>query len=147
MRRPRKKYITPPLFEKARIEEDHALMREYGLKNLRELLIARAELRKIRRAAREAIAGKIDIKPLIARAIRIGFVKEGAGIDDLLALNVRNVLDRRLQTIVLSKGLAKTIRHARQLIAHRKVKIAGQIVTAPGRFITKEEEEKIEVVG
>jgi small subunit ribosomal protein S4 len=49
-------------------------------------------------------------------------------------------LERRLQTIVFRKGLARTIFQARQLITHGHVSIDNRRVTIPGYIVQKTEE-------
>ncbi|MDD1724428.1 MAG: 30S ribosomal protein S4, partial [Methanospirillum sp.] len=52
-----KQYQTPKRpFELSRIEEETRLVIEYGLRNKREVWIAKGALRKYRKAAREIIA-------------------------------------------------------------------------------------------
>ena len=54
------------------------------------------------------------------------------------------MLERRLQTIVWKKGLARTIYQARQLIVHGHIAIAGRRVTSPGYLVSREEEDRID---
>ncbi|MBN2477839.1 30S ribosomal protein S4 [Candidatus Micrarchaeota archaeon] len=143
------KYERPKkLWEKSRIEEESALKREYGLKNTREVWIAAAELKKYRREARRLLsvleeerAG--DVEKIMARLSKYGILEKGASLDDILSLEVRAVLERRFQTRVLKKGLAKTMSQSRQLITHGYISINGRKVTSPGHMVTKEEDVKI----
>ncbi len=66
-----------------------------------------------------------------------------AVLDDVLDLTVEDVLERRLQTIVFRKGLAKTIYQARQLITHGHIAIGNRKVTVPGYIVTREDESQI----
>jgi small subunit ribosomal protein S4 len=77
---------------------------------------------------------------------KYGLVSENATADDVLRLTVRDILERRLQTVVYRLGLAKTIYHARQLIVHRHIAIGDQIVNVPGYLVKKEEEGKIRLL-
>ena len=61
----------------------------------------------------------------------------------MLGLTVRDVLERRLQTLVYKKGLALSIYHARQLIVHGHIAINGRRVRSPGYLVSREEEDKI----
>ncbi len=145
----RKKYKRPKrLWDKRRIAEESALKRKYGLKNMRELWIAKAELTKVRRVARQLLALPAEVrereqKKVLAKLNRYGILPENATLDDILSLTVEHFLERRLQTVVYRKGLARTIKQARQLIVHGFIALDGRRVDTPGRFITKEEEEKI----
>jgi len=69
--------------------------------------------------------------------------KEKATIDDILSLELKNILNRRLQTILVNKKLARSMRQARQFITHQHVTIADEKITVPGHLVTIAEEAKI----
>jgi len=81
---------------------------------------------------------------LLARLKKLGILPETAVLDDVLDLTIEDILERRLQTIVLRKGLAKTIQQARQLITHGHITIGHQRVKIPGYIVTKLEEGQID---
>jgi len=121
------------------------LIGKYGLRNKRELWIARTLLRNIRTQARTLLALREDeknarLKILLDKLHKLGLVLPTATIDDILGLTVEDLLNRRLQTVVYKLGLAKTIHQARQFIVHRHVRIGGQIVNKPGYLVRREEE-------
>jgi len=64
-------------------------------------------------------------------------------LDDVLDLTIEDILERRFQTIIFRKGLAKTVQQARQLITHGHIMIADQRVTIPGYLVTKPQETQI----
>ena len=74
---------------------------------------------------------------------KLGILHETAVLDDVLDLKVEDILERRLQTIVFRKGLAKSIYQARQLITHGHISINNRRVRSPGYLVPKEEEDKI----
>ncbi|MHC1635666.1 MAG: 30S ribosomal protein S4, partial [Candidatus Methanospirareceae archaeon] len=78
---------------------------------------------------------------------RKGILEEGAKMEDALGLTARNILERRLQTIVFKKGLANTIKQARQLIVHGHIAVDGRRVTAPSYIVERDEEDKIGFYG
>jgi len=150
MRRLKRKYEKPLRpWDELRLEKEKEIMKNYGLKNKRELWRAAAILKKFRRLARELIANKDEKKEkiLLDKLIKIGVLTEGATIDDVLDLTVENFLERRLQTIVFKKGLAKSIYHARQMIVHGHVAIENRKVVYPSYVVPLEEENKISVIG
>ena len=53
-------------------------------------------------------------------------------------------LKRRLQSFLVEKKLAKP-KEARQLIAHKHVKVDGKIINIPSYIVKIKEESKIEV--
>lgn len=130
---------------KERLAEELILVGEYGLRNKRELWRAASFLRGIRASARSylSLTGEERIKresELILRLYKLGLVAKDAKLDDVLSLNISNVLERRLQTLVYKKGLAKTIHSARQAIVHGKIMIGDQVVKSPGYFVTRDDE-------
>ncbi|MCX8184321.1 MAG: 30S ribosomal protein S4 [Sulfolobales archaeon] len=131
---------------KERLAEEMELVGQYGLRNKRELWKAQTILRTIRTRARALLslpeADRVAReRTLVKKLYDVGLIEsDKATIDDILGLTVRNVLERRLQTIVYKKGLAKTIYEARQLIAHGHIAIAGRRVKSPGKLVARAEE-------
>ena len=147
-RRLRPKYETPrKLWSKERIEEQHKLLEEYGLSSMRELWVMEKELKKIRREARKLLSlgerGKVEGAKLIAKCVRMGFAKEGANLDTLLALTIHDILERRLDTRVVKRGLARSMRQSRQLIAHGFISVDGRRVSSPSYLVSVAEEPTI----
>ncbi len=148
-RKSRKKWQPPGHpWVKERLIEEMKLMGEYGLRNKREIWIAAAMLRKFRHRARSLLAlpeevRKHEEKALLSKLYELGLVDENATLDDVLSLHTRDLLERRLQTIVYKKGLAKTIHHARQLIVHGHIAINGRRVTSPSYIVPRSEEDLI----
>ncbi|MBU5575303.1 MAG: 30S ribosomal protein S4 [Candidatus Aenigmatarchaeota archaeon] len=147
MRRQHKFYETPRKpWDKLRIEQENKLMKEYGLKRKREIWRAEAILRNFRRQARElaGMPGESTRKEiLIGKLNRLGILPTNATLDDILALEINNILDRRLQTLVFKKGLAKTPKQARQFIVHGHISVNGRIVKWPSFLVPTELENKI----
>lgn len=143
----RKRYKRPKqTFTKARIEEEREILNKYGLKNMREIWRAETEINRIRNQAKKLIVKPESQEDFFNRLIKIGLIKKGSTIDDVLALTKEQLLERRLQTILFRKGLAKTIKEARQLITHKKVKIADRTVNIPSYIVKLNEEDKISLV-
>ena len=130
-------------WDKERIVRNWELRKKYGLKRVKEILIAEAFLRKLRRQARELLAIKDEQKEkiLLETAYNWGLLRDNASLDDILSLTVEDILERRLQTLVFKKGLAKTIREARQLITHGHIALRGRRVTSPSMLLKRGEEE------
>lgn len=148
MRKSKKSYKRPKItWDKARIERDKELKKNYGLIKKREIWKAETLLRKYRHLARRLAAtkDKKTERELVEKLLKLGLLEKGAGLDDVLSLNVEDVLSRRLQTIVFKKGYANTPKEARQLIVHGHVKIAGRKASYPSYLVLSVEEDKIEV--
>jgi small subunit ribosomal protein S4 len=148
MKKSRKKYEKPVRkWDKARIEKERELLKKFGLRRKKEIWRAEALLRKFRRLARKLLAtpNKEMEKILIKKLVSFGILKENSNINDVLRLSVEDILKRRLQTIVAEKGLANSIKQARQFITHGKVKIGERKITYPSYLVRVEEEDKIQV--
>lgn len=145
MRRFKNTYIKPKKrWDKARIEEEKQLMKEYGLKNKREIYKVYAIIKRIRKIAKKlVIANEEKQKEFIKRLAKYGFLNENATLDDVFALDKRKILDRRLQTIVYKKGLANTIKQARQFIVHGHISIKGKVINVPSYLVKIDEENLI----
>ena len=136
----RPKFDTPSHpWKAARIEEEHAIKAQHGLKNMREIWKAKSELRRYRRQAMRLIGmvdtteghGKREMEDLLASLNNKGLISSDAILDDILSLGTEDILNRRLQAQVYYKGLATTIKQARQLVNHGIICIGDQKVTIP----------------
>jgi len=146
MKRQQKKYERPLRpWDRPRIEAEKKIKQDYGLRRKKEIWKAQAILRNFRRLARELRAKKDKEKEniLIEKVRKLGLIHANANLDDVLALNVQNILDRRLQTIVYKKGLANTPRQARQFIVHGHISLNGKRARFPSTLIVRDSEEKI----
>jgi small subunit ribosomal protein S4 len=149
IKRLRKKYVKPGHpWQKDRIRSELLLVGRYGLRNKREVWIARTLLGDFRRRAREVLSlpsgeKEKEEKKLMARLHRIGLVQENATIDDVLDLTLPSILERRLQTVVYKLGLARSVHQARQLIVHGHIAAKGTVARSPGRLVRTEEEPQI----
>ncbi|NHJ12542.1 MAG: 30S ribosomal protein S4 [Candidatus Thorarchaeota archaeon] len=148
-RKSKKKYVKPKRpFESDRFESELQLIGAYGLRNKKELWRHRTELSLYRRQARNLLALSVDERAqlereLIQKLTRLGFLSGTPDLDDVLDLSLEDVLERRLQTIVLRKGLACSPHHARQLVTHGHIVLDSARVTTPSRLITVAEETQI----
>ena len=145
----RKKYETPRfLWRKDALQEELKLLGQYGLRNKHELWRHKTTLSKVRGISR-ALIGKAPEErermenELLTRLKKIGLLQETAALDNVLDLAIEDVLERRLQTQVVRKSLAKTPYQARQLITHGHVLIGHRRVTVPSYTVSREEEIQI----
>lgn len=148
MKRIRKKFKKPTKpWDKERIEREREIMKNYGLKKKQEIWRSEFILKKYRRLAREltAVNDKEKEKIIIEKLIKMGLLNDGATLDDVLDMTLENILERRLQTIILRKQMANSITHARQLINHGHVLISERKVSYPSYLVSREEEDKIQV--
>lgn len=129
-------------FDKKRIDDENVLIEKYGLKNKREIWKAISAVSKIRRRAKNLIGREEEKRIQFFEKLSKAGLKV-TGLADALALTEKDILDRRLQTMVLKKGLSKTAKQARQLITHRQVLVNGGVVNSPSFNVTRELENKI----
>ena len=147
MKRKHKTYSKPRRpFDKARIDEEVSVKRNYGLKNKKEIWKADSQIKSIREKAKKLIgANEKEQQALFDRLKKIGL--EVNSIADVLSLDKKNFLNRRLQTILVRKKLTTTPKSARQLITHRKVLIEGKVVNSPSYIVPVSLEDKITLKG
>ena len=145
----RKKYDTPRFaWQTDILQSELRLIGQYGLRNKRELWRHRTMLSRFREIARSLIGMSAEErekteKQLLDRLQRLGILPENAALDDVLDLTLEELLERRLQTLVFQKGLAKSPYQARQLITHGHVAIEGKKVSSPSYLVLREEDAKL----
>ena len=150
----RRSYDTPSHpWQGERIKAEVVLVNQFGLKNKTEVWKAQSVLSNFRKQARELQAllrtgdaqAKRESDALIAKCGRMGVLPlEGATLNDILVLKEEDILGRRLQTLVFEKGMASTVKQARQMIVHGHIFMNGHRVTVPGYIVLRKEESSIE---
>jgi len=139
-------------WQKDRIEEEKRLLKEYGLKNKTEIWRLSSKVKNFTMQAKNLIAatGKQadrEKEQLFSRLQRLGLIAAGAKLDDILGLSLKNILDRRLQSVVYKKGFSRSVKQARQFITHNHVAVGGKIITAPSYLVLQSEEPNVVLVG
>ena len=114
------------------------------MKNKREIWKADARIKEIREKAKNLIsASPAEQKKLFDRLKKIGFNVNSIG--NVLSLDKKDYLKRRLQTVLVNKRLAFTPKSARQLITHRKVLVGGKAIDSPSYIVPIDLEDKITI--
>ena len=150
-RRKRKKYSTPTHpWQGERIDEEKTLMTEYGLKNKKEIWKADSLLRNFKSQAKRLISlptkqAEIEATQLLKKMNSLGLLEKNAKVEDVLGVNLRDVLERRFQTLVFRKKFSRSITQARQFITHRHMAIADRAIDVPSYLVKTEEESKLHV--
>ncbi len=145
----KKKYSTPVHpWNKTEIDANKVLRKEYGLRNRREVLISDSFLKKYKDIAKKLIAnetvqGEKEKKQMMDKLQRLGLLTADAELDDVLSLELKDILERRLQSVVFRKGFSRTIKQARQFITHRHITIGNKEITSPAYIISTDEENKL----
>jgi small subunit ribosomal protein S4 len=140
--RPRRIWTTDQL------NSELYVLGSYGLRNKRELWKTQTEVARIRNQARALLALPTETRydkeiQLLNYLNRYGLVNESATLDDVLNLKNEDLLERRLQTIVMKKLGTKSPYKARQAVVHGHVSIADRIINIPGYSVKRDEEKQI----
>lgn len=145
MKRKRRLYSRPmKLYQKARILEENKLVKAYGLKNKREIWKALSKIDYFRKRAMALAKASNEEQEIFFKGLNeIGL--NVRSISDVLGLQVEDLLKRRLPTIVLNKKLANSAKHARQMVAHKKIIVGENIVNAPSFIVPVYLENKIRI--
>ncbi len=146
----RKKYDTPRHpWIRANIESERVIVNEYGLVKKKEILIANSFLKKYRDIAKKLIATRTLVQAqkeksqVLEKLHKLGLLQAGAELDQILSLELKDVLERRLQSIVFRKGLSRSMKQARQFITHRHITINNYEISSPSYLVSREEESSI----
>ena len=149
-KKPKKKYSRPrKIWDKERIGVDRDLMKEYGLRGKNELWKAESFLRGLRNQAKNLIAkrgeeqAKKEGEQLISRLAKLNLVNSGAVLEDVLGLELKSILERRLQSVVAKGGFAKSVKQARQFIVHGHISVGEGKINVPSYLVKGSEENKI----
>lgn len=150
---PRAKWSRPSHpWQADRIQAENELIRKFGLKNKREVWKTQTLLRHWRQRARTLQAqrragdphAETETQDLLRHLARLGLLPpQGASLDDVLTLTMERILGRRFQTLTQLRGLAHTMKQARQLIVHGHIAIGDRKMTIPGYLVPKDEEGEI----
>lgn len=148
-RKSKKSYNRPrSIWTSDQISAELYIVGSYGLRNKRELWKAQTEIARIRNQARALLALSVDVRheketQLLNYLSRLGLVANESTLDDVLNLKIEDILERRLQTIVMKKSNLKSPYQARQLVVHGHVSIGNRKVNLPGYLVKREEESLI----
>lgn len=149
-KRTKKKFDTPRHpWVKEVIDTEKELVRQYGLKNKKEVWKFKSKLRNFKAQSKEyshdLTGDERDKQELLLQKLRrFGILNESQGLDDVLGLDVKDILERRLQTILYRKNMANSIKQARQFIVHNHVLVNGKKINVPGYLVKVDEESTIE---
>lgn len=150
-KRPKNQFKKPRrLWSSDQLMIDLQIVGTFGLRNKRELWKSQTELSRIRKQARTLLALPHEVRhgmetDLLNSLRRMGLVQQSATLDDVLNLTIETLLERRLQSIVVRKGFAKTPWQARQAVVHGHITIHDRIVNIPGYLVKYDEEPEVSI--
>ncbi len=141
----RKQYSTPNHpWQKARIEEEKGLMKEFGLNTKKEVWKMVSTLKNYHAEAKRLVAthtkqAEIEKKNLLDKLSSLNLIKADAEIHDILNITIKDIFNRRLQTILVKKSLAKSAKQARQFITHGHVIVNDKKIDRPSYLVSEQE--------
>ncbi len=145
-RKIRKKYQTPTHpWQKERIENEKKLKEDYGLRNKEEIWHIDTILKRFKDqvkalASRTSKQAELEEKQLVTKLTSLGIMTLGDPLDSILGLDINSIMERRLQTILVRKDFARTMKQARQFIIHGHITINNQKITSPSYLVKLNEE-------
>jgi len=150
IKKQRKKYQTPlHPWRRDRLEKEKILEVSYGTKNKTELYRMDSELRGFKKQIKNLVSStsaqaEKEKQQLFQKLVKLGLVgADQTNSDAVLGLDTKDIMDRRLQTVVVKKGLAKTLKQSRQMITHGHITVNNKKITSPGYLVPVEQESKI----
>ncbi len=150
IKKQRKKYDTPTHpWQAGRISEEAKYVKEFGFKNKKEIWKVTAKLKNYKEQVKNYIADKNSEQMkkekdlLMEKLIKYGLIKKDSKVEDVLDLEPRNLMDRRLQTLIFKSGLVRSLKQARQYIVHGHVVVNGKKITVPSYLVSLEEQSKL----
>jgi len=145
----RKKYETPVHpWIKSRIDSERKLAKESGTTNKKELWKMETVLKKFKKQAKTLISltsdqSSVETDHLFRRIRELGLAEGEVTFDTILGLKIEDILGRRLQSIVYKKGLAHSVKQARQFIVHEHISVGNKIITSPSYLVSVKEESEV----
>jgi small subunit ribosomal protein S4 len=148
-KKPKKKYSTPSHpWQKDRIVEETKIQEDYGVKNKKEIWKMRSMIQQFARQAKRIVASptkqaELEKKQLTDKLRSIGLINESSDFDSVLGITLNDLMEKRLQTLVMRKGLAKTMKQARQFITHQHIAVGDKVITSPSYIVRANESQLI----
>ena len=146
----RKKFSKPAHpWQKERILAEKELLKEYGLNRKYEIWKMNSILKNFTRHTKSLTAAK---KPhveeektqFLAKLSSLGLIGKDKKIEDVLSLTLKDVMERRLQTLVCRKNIASNIKQSRQFIVHGHISVGDKTITSPSYLVPLNEEGSIQ---
>ena len=139
-RKAKKNYTRPrSIWTSDQISSELYVVGSYGLRNKKELWKAQTEIARIRNQARSLLSLPIEVRheketKLLNYLSRLGLVTTSSTLDDILNLKIEDILERRLQTMVMKHSNLKSPYQARQIVVHGHVSIGNRKDKSPRIF-------------
>ncbi len=149
-KRQRKKFSKPAHpWQKERILAEKELLKDYGLRRKYEIWKMNSILKNFTTQAKNLITTKNpqvekERNQLLTKLTSLGLIGKGAKIEDVLSLTLKDIMERRLQTLVYRKNMANSLKQSRQLIVHGHISLGDKTITVPSYLVPLDEEGNIQ---
>ena len=139
-------------WQKDRILEEKEIREQYGLRRKYEIWKMDSILKNFTRQAKNLVTIRNkqvekERGQLLSKLHSLGLIDKNAKIEDILSLTLNDIMERRLQTLVYRKTLARTMSQARQFIVHEHIALGDKVVTSPSYLVLSAEEGAIQFTG
>jgi small subunit ribosomal protein S4 len=146
----KKKFSKPNHpWQKERILAEQELLKSYGLRRKYELWKMNTILKNFTKQAKNLTATnnkqvEKERNQLLTKLSSLGLIGKDSKIGDILSLTLKDILERRLQTVLLRKSMAKSFKQARQLIVHQHISLGDKTITSPSFLVPSGKESEIQ---
>ena len=115
------------------------------MKNKKELWKIESKLAKSKDQTKKLVSltteqAQKEKQQLLNKLQSLGLISNEADTGQILGLSLKDLLERRLQTIVYKKSLARSITQARQFVVHGHIFVDGRKITKPNHLVTVKEQ-------
>src|SRR3989338_1011231 len=145
-RRLKKKWNKPQHpWQLQRMLAETELVKEYGIKRKNEIWKMNSLLKRYFEQAKTLIGSEkktteAENEQFVKKLAALGLLKSTSKVDDALNLSLKDLMERRLQTLVVRKNLARNMLQARQFIVHEHIIVGDRKITVPSYLVSVEEE-------
>jgi len=146
----KKKFSKPSHpWQKERILSEKELLKSYGLRRKYEIWKMNSILKNFTKQAKTLITlttkqSEKERSQLLTKLSSLGLLSSESKLEDVLSLTLKDVLERRIQTLVFKKNLARNIKQARQFIVHEHISIKDKKITTPSYLVLLSEENELQ---
>jgi len=151
-RKIRRKYAGPAHpWQKDRIEAEKVIVMDYGIRRKNELWKMSSLLSSFLNRAKNIIArrdaqSEVEKRQLLDRLIKLGLLSKESRVEDVLGIKLKDIMERRLQTILVRKNVARSMLQSRQFITHQYVAVGANKITSPSYLVATSDEPLIRLV-
>lgn len=148
-RRLKKKWSKPlHPWQEQRMLVETELVKEYGLKRKNEIWKMNSLLKRYFEQAKTLIGSEkttteAENEQFVKKLSKLGVLKSTSNVDEALNLTLKDLMERRLQTVVVRKNLARNMLQARQMIVHEHIAVGDKKITVPSYLVSTQEEANV----